>query len=160
FLYLHYLEPHLPYSPPNAILGRLARSGRPPDVVMANAQMFFVRLGGVPDLNGLENLEAVDDAEGMSLDQTLRHTFAKRSARHLLDDAVVVFTADHGEELEDHGHLSHGGSLYDEVIHVPLLIARSGRTSRLDVRRPVALIDVAPTLADLAGIAVPAAFEG
>jgi len=158
FLYLHYLEPHLPYSPPDAIVARVA-TGRPPPVDETSDAMFFSNMNK-PDGPVVHDIETVYDAEVASLDETLRDTFDAFRAVHLLDDAVIVFTADHGEEFRDHGHFGHGNSLYGELIHVPLLIALPGQQTRIDVREPVSVVDVAPTLTELAGGAAPAPFEG
>ena len=108
FVYLHYLEPHLPYTPPDAMLDRVAVGRARPNVQAASSTMFFAGVRSVPDAPALRNLQDVYDAEVLSIDETLRHTFAALAARQLLDNAVVVFTADHGEEFLDHGHLGHG----------------------------------------------------
>ncbi len=159
FLYLHYMEAHLPYTVPDEFVARVARGRSPPAVDTATGEMFFSGKWP-PQAEQRRNIETVYDAEVLSLDEMLRHTFAALRARHLLDNAVVVFVADHGEELGDHGHWGHGSSLYEELIHVPLVIAAPGQSAGVAVREPVALIDVAPTVADLAGAELPASFEG
>jgi len=67
---------------------------------------------------------------------------------------AVVVTSDHGEELFDHGSLTHGRTLYDELLRVPLLVrfphARAGRSDA-----PVSTLDLVPTLLDLAGLPIP-----
>jgi arylsulfatase A-like enzyme len=75
------------------------------------------------------------------------------------DDAVVVVTADHGEEFLDHGRWGHTTRLYEELLRVPLIIHypdhRAGREST-----PVSLVDVAPTVLAAAGLPVPDEAEG
>ena len=78
----------------------------------------------------------------------------------MLRNALVVVTSSHGTELGDHGGFGHGGSLYDESIHVPLVVARSPALPRRTVAETVSLLDVAPTLLDVAGVATPGAFQG
>jgi arylsulfatase A-like enzyme len=77
------------------------------------------------------------------------------------DNTIVVFTADHGEEFQDHGGWWHGNTLYRELLHVPLIIRlpqnRLASTIRTD---PVMSIDIGPTLMDLVGIAYPNTWEG
>lgn len=74
-------------------------------------------------------------------------------------DAIVAVTADHGEALGDHGEQSHGMFLYEAELHVPLVLrAAALRGSRIGAR--VRLADVAPTLLEAAGIAVPKAMQG
>ncbi len=68
-----------------------------------------------------------------------------------LDQTIVVVTSDHGEEFFDHGALSHGRTLYDEMLRVPLIVRLPGAAAR-EVRAPVSLIDVTPTLLDACGL--------
>jgi arylsulfatase A-like enzyme len=78
----------------------------------------------------------------------------------LYDDALIVVTADHGDELFEHGGFSHGYSLYEEVIHVPLFVKlpRQRSARRIDTR--VSVMDVFATVADVVGARVPEAVEG
>jgi arylsulfatase A-like enzyme len=159
FLYLHYVEPHSPYSPPVAMLDRVL-AGRPrPNPGIAGARTLFDR-GAPMNATELRDLEDVYDAEVLSFDAALRETFAALEARHVLDDAIVVVTADHGDEFHDHGQVGHGQSLYNELIHVPLIVRYPHQSGSVRVEDTVSLVDVAPTLLDTAGIELPAAFEG
>jgi len=72
---------------------------------------------------------------------------------------IVVLAADHGEEFDEHGGRYHGSSLFEEQIHVPLLISVPGLPTR-DVDQPVELIDIAPTVLNLLDIPVPARMRG
>jgi arylsulfatase A-like enzyme len=63
---------------------------------------------------------------------------------------IVVLMADHGEEFGDHGSVAHGHTLYDELVHVPLIIAGPGIPAGRKIAIPVQNIDVFPTLAALA----------
>ncbi len=67
------------------------------------------------------------------------------------DPPIVVVTADHGEEIMEHGWIGHTRTLYDELVHVPLVVRIPGGPRGRVVDRPVSLVDLAPTLADLAG---------
>lgn len=81
----------------------------------------------------------------------------------LLPDSVVVVTADHGESLGDGGETGHGLLLQDATVRVPLIVRGHGDVdlSAGDVERdPVSLIDVAPTLLELAGLDAPSAWTG
>jgi arylsulfatase A-like enzyme len=70
-------------------------------------------------------------------------------------NTLVAFVADHGEEFLDHGYLGHGWSLFEELVHVPLLLAGAGVPAGRVVAVPVSLLDVMPTLTARAGLAVP-----
>ncbi len=77
------------------------------------------------------------------------------------DDTLVVLSSDHGEEFGDHGGTWHGWTEYEEVTRVPLLMRgpRIGRAGTV-VDEPCSLIDVAPTLLDVAGVPPPMSFRG
>src|SRR5205823_12834753 len=66
---------------------------------------------------------------------------------------IIVVVGDHGEALGEHGELTHGLLLYEPTLHVPLIIAGPSLSSR-GVREPVSTVDVAPTIARLAGLAL------
>jgi hypothetical protein len=69
----------------------------------------------------------------------------------ILDDTLLIFTSDHGEELDEHGAmLAHGHSLYRELVRVPLIV-RLPDESGAAVEGPVELIDLAPTVLDFLG---------
>ncbi len=78
----------------------------------------------------------------------------------LYDGATIAVMADHGEAFGEHGERRHGIFLYDETIHVPLLIKSPGERAPKKVDSRVGLADVAPTLLQLAGLKVPAAMQG
>jgi arylsulfatase A-like enzyme len=157
FLYLHYMEPHNPYHPPEDVLAEILarRDHARPDVAAVNHAMAVSNVMRFED-DRVQATEDLYDAEVATLDRDLRKLFVLG----FLDEAVVAVTADHGEELDEHGWMGHRKTLYEEVIHVPLLLHLPGQRARMDVHIPVPLVDVAPTLLALAGIASPPRFEG
>ena len=99
------------------------------------------------------------DAQVAYLDAHLRKLFDGLRRRGLLDDCLVVFTADHGHEIFEHGQFGHGRTLYDEVLRVPLLLWQGGGPPRV-VTTPVSLLDVAPTVLTLMGLPIPPEMTG
>jgi len=166
FVYLHYMEPHLPYNPPPAVLEGLLRTRPQPEkrrewVARARDVLDHMATSlGALDADGLAGLEDLYDAEVMSLDLQLADLFGRLRAQGLLANAVVLITADHGEEFREHGRVGHGMTLYNEVTHVPLLVLTPQAHGRGDIREVVSHVDIAPMLLDYAGIAAPATFEG
>jgi len=77
--------------------------------------------------------------EVMDLDQHLRRLLDGLETTGFLKDAVILFTADHGEEFYEHGWYGHASSLYEAAIRVPLLIVSPGQTTRKDVTENVEL---------------------
>jgi arylsulfatase A-like enzyme len=70
----------------------------------------------------------------------------------LYQDSLVIVTSDHGEELFDHGGFGHGYSLFEEVVRVPLWIKLPGQSRSVTLEAPVSLVDLFPTILELAGV--------
>ncbi|MGP0065451.1 MAG: sulfatase-like hydrolase/transferase [Isosphaeraceae bacterium] len=95
------------------------------------------------------------------LDTDLGDLFTALEERGLLDNTVIVLTADHGEEFGEHGGFGHGQKLHSEVIRVPLLIVAPGRVpTGKSVDVPVTLRDLPATIVDLAGLRDGSCFPG
>jgi arylsulfatase A-like enzyme len=94
---------------------------------------------------------AADDTQIGHVLRVLESNFAGRW--------VLIVSADHGEAFGDHGTFQHSKTLYEELIHVPLLVMGSGISPRV-VDQRVGLVDLGPTLLDLFGAPTPATFEG
>ena len=98
------------------------------------------------------------DGEVAAADAVVGELFDFLRGRGLYDRAIVVVTSDHGEGLMDHGEEQHGVLLYREALQVPLLLKLPGRHRGGEtVRTPVQLADIAPTVAELLGVAPPEA---
>ncbi len=98
------------------------------------------------------------DGEIARVDTALRRLW-REARRRLSRPVVLLVTADHGEEFRDHGGLYHGSSLYEEQVHVPLLLRVPGLASRR-IAAPVQLVDVAPTLLGLLDVPPPGSMRG
>lgn len=108
-----------------------------------------------------QRIEAIYDSDVSYTDATVAKLFDWLKAKGHADDTMVIFTADHGDELWDHGKIGHGQSLYDELVHVPLVIYYpplfpAGR----HVTEGVDILDLMPTIADALGVKIPAAAQG
>ena len=146
FLFLHYMDPHDPYfeHPYNGV--GIARVSMPE-----------------PDADQSERLHTLYRGEIEYLDVQFGELLAKLEANGIYDNTVIVLTSDHGEEFNEHGGFWHGLTLYDEQIHVPLVIkwAKNGKQPRAGAESGIArLIDVGPTLLSAAGLEVPASMQG
>jgi arylsulfatase A-like enzyme/Tfp pilus assembly protein PilF len=101
------------------------------------------------------------DGAVAAADAAVGKLIAELRARKLYDDAVIIVAADHGESLGAHGEDTHGVFLYDETIHVPLLVKLpQNQMAAKRVPGRVRLLDIAPTALELAGAAVPSAMQG
>ena len=162
FAYLHLLDLHWPYDrrlpAHEGDFGSVLMRSEPPRSA-AEADTWAATAGAAD----LAALEARYDQEVAFADAALGELLAGLAARGLLDDTVVLVTADHGEGFLEHGRLQHEYAPYDELLHVPLVLRappRLGLPRGVVVDAPVGLIDVMPTLLDLAGLAPEPTAQG
>jgi arylsulfatase A-like enzyme len=92
-------------------------------------------------------------------DAQLGRLFDLLGSLDLWDEIAVVVFSDHGEEFWDHGSVSHSHTLFQELIHVPLIF-RAPALSPRRIPSVVPLLDIAPTLLDLLGVPIPVEFAG
>ncbi|RMD85389.1 MAG: hypothetical protein D6815_01945 [Candidatus Dadabacteria bacterium] len=144
FVLIHYMDPHDPYFeiPYN---GRAVARVETPN----------------PPAEKAEELRTLYQSNVEYMDRFLGALFGRLRAAGIYDDTIIAFTADHGEEFQEHGGWWHGTTLYDEVLHVPLIIKLSGqRQAGTRVREIARLVDVMPTLLAAAGVEVPPTCQG
>jgi arylsulfatase len=144
FLFIHYMDPHDPYFelPYN---GRGVARVSTPDPAPERA----------------EELHRLYLGEARYLDGYLAKLIQGLKRADLYDRSIVAVTADHGEEFREHGGWWHGTALYDEQVHVPLIIKRAQEPEPGHRRDEVARsIDIAPTLVAATAAPVPEAFQG
>lgn len=109
---------------------------------------------------------ALYDGEARVFDDLVGRWTAKLEQLGILDDTLIIITADHGEELMERGHVGHSscnlhGTLYDESIHVPLIMRfpkkiPAGRV----ITEQISQIDIMPTIFDMLGLPIPEWMEG
>jgi arylsulfatase A-like enzyme len=152
FMYLHYMDPHNPYEPP-----------KPFDT------MFDPDYAGTVDGKSIfdaihkrefevterdkEHVVALYDGEIAYTDSQVGRLLDELDKREVLRNALVIITADHGEELFERGDIGHGPTLYEEVLRVPLIIwQKQLEQSRAMVDSRVTLLDIVPTVLKACGI--------
>jgi arylsulfatase A-like enzyme len=109
----------------------------------------------------VEALIALYDGGIRHVDTRLGELFDDLRARQLLDESVVVVTSDHGEALHDRARVRGHGGVRREGLHVPLIVhLPGGERGGERVAEPVSLVDLVPTLLELAGIRRDAALPG
>jgi len=101
------------------------------------------------------------DAELRRLDDIYARLFAQLEEMGELDNTIIVFLADHGEEFGEHGNYGrHTYTLHEELLRVPLIIAGPGVPTGQTIEAAVRMVDVAPTILGLVGIESPQYFMG
>ncbi len=169
FLWLHYLDPHARYEPPEPYDEMFVGDERFDAARRATLQTKKRRdLGGIPLPAALGREDRIDyyvaqyDAEIRFVDEQVGILLRSLEGLGLDGETLVVLTADHGESLGNHNYFfEHGRFPYDDCVRVPLMLRGpgTGAPGRV-VRSPVGLIDVAPTILDLAGLARNREAEG
>ncbi|MFC2162226.1 sulfatase [Candidatus Altiarchaeota archaeon] len=110
------------------------------------------------DPKDIQHLKDLYDGEISQMDEWMGDLF--QAIRENAPNTVIIFTSDHGEEFRDHGHLFHRRKAYEELVHVPLIISHPNIRAGSVVEGRVSLIDLAPTITDVAGIPPIGQFQG
>jgi arylsulfatase A-like enzyme len=160
FAYVHFREPHCPYDPPPPFDTRFGPDGPiPRDLRGAcgpGTWVIDVNQGRRP-LGAAErdHLVRLYDGNLAFADDVLGRVRTELEKSGLLEKTVVIVTADHGEGLFEHKWIGHNVQLYEESIHVPLIVrfpAGKGPPPGTRVKGLADLLDLAPTIADLFGV--------
>ena len=153
FAYVHYMDVHLPYGSNEFNFFFTPEKKDSPFVPGGFKHKFVKRKTAAGKLSGEDKayIKAMYDGQVRYVDKHIERIVSWLKEKGIFDNTLVVVTADHGEEFWDHGNFEHGHTLYDELIHVPLLFAGNGLSHEV-VDRPVRLIDLLPTVLKMAGI--------
>jgi arylsulfatase A-like enzyme len=164
FLYVQTIDPHVPYDPPEEDLrlydpapysGRIRP--RSTGLLLDELKRSGVELTD----RDKERLEALYDGEVTYHDRWFGRFLDQLGELGLADSTCLVVTADHGEEFFEHGSAGHGHSLYQELLHVPLLVRCPGLSQAGQrLSQVCSLVDVTPTVLEAAGLVVPEPVEG
>ncbi len=162
FLWLHLMDPHHPYYPPEEALAALgARNMTARRARFLNSFWNRGDVGPQRLKRHREEVLSLYDAGVYWADTQLSRLVQALQNSQLWDETVFVVTADHGEAFLEQGDRYHSPtSLPEHLIRVPLLIRAPGLTGRRSQRKPFSLIHLAPTLLDAVGVSAPASFQG
>jgi len=153
FLWTHYFDAHSPYRLTPYAERRLKDDAGP--LARGASTELFYAYGSeqVPatDANR-EALAALYDGEVAEVDRQVGELLALLRRQGLLENAVVIVAGDHGQLLGEHGLVGHGGKLFEPVLRIPLLIWESNRRRAIDIKERVSLIDLLPTVLEVADL--------
>ncbi|AFO59067.1 sulfatase [Natrinema sp. J7-2] len=149
FLWNHYMDTHGPYEPP----GEYQELYHDKTVSDSKAQSLYQR--------AIKNPESISDEERQLLidlyDAEIRYNDERIGAflealqeRGLLENSLLIVTADHGDAFGEHGYYEHPRYLHDEITHVPLLVRPPSGRGEV-VESPASTLDIVPTAASVAG---------
>ncbi len=178
FVFLHFFDPHDPYQPAPPWDSRWAEAGwrdeheRQREKVRESIEHPLLKIVGMATRS--EILAAGVDAEvyvGRELDYydgsiramdvEIRRVVQRLRELGLLDDTLLVFVSDHGEEFLDHDRSFHAQSVYSELTHVPMILRHPPTVpAGTVVEETVQLIDLMPTMLELSGLEAPEGVQG
>lgn len=148
FLWVHYYDPHVPYEPPAEFLP----PHRPPaSIGTAFYDSTHIRLGRMLTPRERSWIRMLYEAEVRFVDSEVGKLLNTLRELGLYDETLILFTSDHGEEFWEHGGYEHGHALYEEVVHVPLMVKLPGATEGAVIDARVANWHLMPTVLDRVG---------
>lgn len=172
FLWVHYMDMHYPLNPPEHCI-RQVHPGGIPRRQQGRLMVRTIEEPGAVTEAEAEAYRDLYDAGLLYVDESVGSLLDALAQMGQLDQTIVALTADHGEEFREHGDFGHGLQihvpgvdsvrikLYDELLHVPLLLRAAGagvRPGRIDAL--ASLIDLGPTFLDLLGLRPVESWQG
>lgn len=165
FLWSHYMDAHNPYLPPSKYVRQLLnrRISRYRMIRLHSKQMKTFKRADIRKAEWLSAAEIDDladlyDANIRYVDDNIGRFLESLGSR--LENSIIIVTADHGEAFGEHGSLGHTGTLYEELVHVPLIMAGPGIKAGSIIKEPVELMSLAPTVTDLLALGSIKGFRG
>ena len=166
FAYVHTIDPHVPYDPPDELLkkydaaeytGVVSPRKTPDQLEAAKRNPPAIKFNE----RDIARLNALYDGEVSYHDVYFAKFIEKLRTLGLYDQTAFVITADHGEEFNEHQSYGHGHSLYQELLHVPFLVRQPGVVpAGKRISESVGTLDISPTILTMAGVKVPDVMEG
>ncbi|MGE5345648.1 MAG: sulfatase [Acidithiobacillales bacterium] len=165
FAWVHDVEPHMPYGASGYEAAEAKVKGSSGLEHAQVAATLPVGAGYSFEPGDREKLLALYDEDVSRMDRQIGKALATLEERGLSGRTIVVFTADHGEELLEHGWVGHASTsgeakLTDEVLRIPLVFAGPGVPAGRETNALAENVDVTPTILDLAGIGRPRGMQG
>ncbi len=168
FLFLNLMGPHTPYNPPPPYDTLYFSEYKNKSKLISDLNNFYLQQNHgeyyklLMDTKGeniskdeLNQLMSLYDGKITYTDYQIGRLIDKLKALNIYDNTMIVLTADHGEAFLEHGMFLHGRSLYNEELHVPLIMTYPNKLPKgRKVKDIVELVDILPTIASVTGIPV------
>ncbi|MDJ0763564.1 MAG: sulfatase [Myxococcota bacterium] len=164
YTYIQTIDPHVPYDPPSddlKIYDAMGYDGPVQNRSTGNLLEEFKRKKITLNTRDRRRLEALYDGEVTYHDRHFGHFLDGLNKLGVLDDTAIIVCSDHGEEFFEHESVGHGHTLYQELLHVPLIIRSPGVVpAQRRLKNDVGLTDILPTLLAATGVPAPKGLEG
>ncbi len=148
FSYVHFLEPHTPYTPPDEFARMFHPTAADSVDARSRALIPYKRNAPAPPLQ--RKIRALYDGNLAYVDAMVGEIVESLKQAGKWDDTIFVVLADHGEAFWQHGAFGHGRHIYEEFMRIPLVVRVPGAEQLAGTRvsPPVSLIDLMPTYLD------------
>jgi len=160
FIWLHYMDVHEPYVPDQKYIEHVDPKLRISDTEMFAIFQYTLLNRDVTDTEKVTLLKKLYQAHVREIDAAVENLFSILEKHGVLQNSIVIITADHGDEFNEHGGLSHDGKMYSELVEVPLLIYEPERKQNLICNELVSSLDIAPTILNLFDLKPEPNFKG
>ena len=160
FCFIHLMDPHTPYSPPEHLIDLLCDSDYTGEYPTSYPGSRWRKGDIIPSQEEIEHERCLYDCEVANVDSALKDLFDFLDERGLTEDTLIIFCSDHGEEFNEHGGFEHGETQYEEQVHVPLIIKGPGFPAGERFDNCVANLDILPTILRFLGITQPESVSG
>ncbi|TFG74008.1 MAG: hypothetical protein E4H23_12665, partial [Chrysiogenales bacterium] len=152
FSYMHYIHPHFPKVPPEDFPVTFRPDGKKVTLARMNTLTTKRKTWIAPDAEELQEVTDGYDSSIAWVDSEFGKILSLLRGKKLYDDSMIIFLADHGEALGEHGIMGHGRNVYNETSRVPLIIKYPKRMNLQGrVHQLAELADIFPTIAALFG---------
>lgn len=159
FYYMHLLEPHSPYDPPEPYRSTFLDPEYRGPMERGATQVLVDSENGLIELSAADRAATIDlyDANVLYADEIFRRLVDALKEAGVYDEAIVIVTSDHGEAFWQHGHWGHNDFLHEEMLRVPLIVKLPGQGAPRGrvVEGLASTIDVLPSLAAWVGAPSP-----
>jgi arylsulfatase A-like enzyme len=160
FAFLHTIDPHDPYTPEEPFLKFKKNDKQRENLGIPN----YIRqrkAGTGLSQEDIDYIESLYDCEILHNDYYFGKFIRFLEEKNLYENSIIIFVADHGEQFDEHNIMFHGHSIYNEEIHVPLIIKFPGREfpgDQTDIM--ISQVDIFPTVLDYLGIDIAPDVDG
>lgn len=161
FLWMHYMDVHEPYVPEKDNVEKVE-----PSLASMTAEEMFALYKNtviprdVSDSSKVDTLQKLYKAHVYEVDQGARDLFELLKKNEILEDTIIIFTSDHGDEFNDHGGLSHDGKFFNELVRVPFMIFDTDIKETQYVDQIASNVDIPPTILKMFNLPNDPKFKG
>ncbi len=160
FLWAHYMDIHEPYIPSKNSLQVMNDSLKYDEDEMLSLFTDVLLKRDVSNKTNVESLQMLYLAQLVELDRAIEELFKNLEENGYLENTVIIFTSDHGDEFNEHGGLSHDGKMFNELLRVPLFVYDKAIMKKEICDTLVTTVDIPPTIIKLFELEAIKKFEG